>query len=278
MVVINLPSNITYSNLYVLSGFPAGTSLIVTNNCSTPAFLVQATLPPLALSDQYPLLPGQTILVHATSDPVWVRGGTGPFIVQKVTETITPFTGVDLPHDIYTAPNELYRRIKVDPGQTSFHDGREGRTVYEFSVASGTSLYIQANVNINTILYDVSTVVDAGGIRLTTYAGASPVGTYNTVVPVFPKNTTTLRSLPYYTPVNTVRTGGTGITGGTAIDIVRVVAANASSQQTSVGSKQFDQRGVGVGTYYWRLENISNATSTGVFSSWWAELVNLGAG
>ena len=34
----------------------------------------------------------------------------------------------------------------------------------------------------------------------------------------------------------------------------------------------------GVGTYYWRLENISNNTATGVFSGWWAELVNLGAG
>ena len=278
MIVLNLPSNITYSNLYTLSGFPAGTSLIVTNNTSSPAFIVQASVPPLASSDQYPLLPGQTVLVHATGDPVWVRGGTGPFIVQKVTETITPFMGVDLPHDVYTAPKELYRRIKVDPGQTSFWEGREARSVYEFSIASATSLYIQANVNINTILYDVSTVVDSGAIRLTTYAGASPVGTYNTVVPVLPKNTTTLRSTPYYVPVNTIRIGGTGITGGTAIDIVRVVAANSTAQQTSVGSKQFDQRGIGVGTYYWRIENISNGTATGVFSGWWAELVGLGAG
>ena len=36
--------------------------------------------------------------------------------------------------------------------------------------------------------------------------------------------------------------------------------------------------GFPTGTYYWRLENISNATATGVFSGWWAELVNLGAG
>lgn len=278
MIVLNLPSNITYSNLYTLSGFPAGTSLIVTNNTSTPAFLVQATLPPLALSDQYPLLPGQTILVHATSDPVWVRGGTGPFIVQKVTETITPFSGVDLPHDIYTAPTELYRRIKVDPGQTSFHQGREFRTFYEFSIATGTSVYIQANVAIDTILYDVSCVVDAGSIRLSTYAGATGDGTFATPLPVLPKNTMTLRSTPFYVAQNTLFTGGTGATGGTTIDRVRVVAANATAQQTSVGTKAFDQRGVGVGTYYWRLENFGSGTATGVFSSWWAELVNLGAG
>ena len=38
MIVLNLPSNITYSNLYSLSGFPAGTSLIVTNNTATGMF------------------------------------------------------------------------------------------------------------------------------------------------------------------------------------------------------------------------------------------------
>lgn len=278
MIVINLPSNTTYSNLYSLSGFPAGTSLIVTNNTSTPAFLVQATLPPLASSDQYPLLPGQTILVHATNYPVWVRGGTGPFIVQKVTETITPFSGVDLPHDIYTSPKELYRRIKVDPGQTSFHSGREFRTFYEFSIAAGASVYIRANVNVDTILYDVSCVVDSGSIRLSTYAGSTGTGTYATPLPIISKNTMTLKESPTYVAQNTLFTGGTGVTGGTVIDIIRVVAANATAQQTSVGSKQFDQRGVGAGTYYWRLENFSSGTATGVFSGWWAELLNLGAG
>ncbi|MNG29439.1 hypothetical protein D3C84_1148650 [compost metagenome] len=66
------------------------------------------------------------------------------------------------------------------------------------------------------------------------------------------------------------------MSGGTVIDIVRIVAANATAQQTSVGSKAFDQRGVGAGTYYWRLENISNATATGTFSGFWAEILNLG--
>lgn len=278
MIILNLPSNITYSNLYILSGFPAGTSLILTNNTATPAFIVQASVPPLASSDQYPLLPGQTVLVHGNENPIWVRGGTGPFIVQKVTETITPFVCADLPHDVYTSPNELYRRVKVDPGQTSFHEGREFRTFYEFSISAGTSVYIQANVAIDTILYDVSCVVDAGSIRISTYAGSTGTGTYATPLPVLPKNTMTLRSTPFYTAQNTLFTGGTGVTGGTVIDKVRVVAANATAQQSSVGSKQFDQRGIGVATYYWRLENFGSGTATGMFSGWWAELVNLGAG
>lgn len=278
MQVVSIPSNLTYTNLYTLSGFDAGTSLIVTNNTSTTAFLVQASVPPLASSDQYPLQSGQTVLVHATDDAVWIRGGTGPVLVQSVTETITPFTGVDLPHDIYTSPNELYRRVKVDPGQTSFHDGREFRTFYEFSILAGASLYIQANAAIDTILYDVSCVVDAGSIRLSTYAGSTGTGTYNIALPILPKNTMTLRSSPFYTAQNTLFRGGTGVTGGVVIDTIRTVAANATAQQSSVGSKSFDQRGVGAGTYYWRLENFGSGTATGVFSGWWAELVNLGAG
>lgn len=278
MVVIEIPSNIVYSNIYALTGFTTGSSLVITNNSSTPLFVIDSATLPVDESDAYPIVSGETLVFHGNGNPIWVRGGTGPVIVQNANARVaSPFTGADLPHDFYTSPKELYRRIKVDPGQTSFHDGREARTFHEFSIAAGTSIYLQANVLVNTILYDVSTVVDAGSVRLTTYAAATGTGTYGTVVPVLPKNTMSLRSTPFYTPVNTIRTGvDVGITGGTAIDIVRVVAANATAQQTSVGSKPFDQRGVGVGTYYWKLENFGSGAATGVFSAFWAELLNLG--
>lgn len=278
MVVINIPDNATYSNLYTLSGLPSGSSLIITSCSSHAAFVTQSASAPADSSIQYPIFPGQTVLVHGNSEAVWIRGGKGPFVVQAITETVTPFTGVDLPHDVYTSPKELYRRVKVDPGQTSFHDGREFRTFYEFSIAAGSSLYIQANVNEDTILYDVSVVLDSGSIKLSTYSGSTGVGTYNIALPAIPKNNMTLRSTPFYTPVNTIFRGGTGVTDGVVIDVVRVVAVNATAQQSSVGTKAFDQRGVAVGTYYWRLENFGSGTATGVFSGWWAELVNLGAG
>ena len=277
MVVIEVPSNVTYSNIYSLTGFTTGSSLVITNNSSTPLFVVAGASPPLAESDQYPIVSGETLVFHGNGDPIWVRGGKGPIIVQNANARVaSPFTGADLPHDFYTNPKELYRRIKVDPGQTSFHDGREARMFREFSIAAGASLYLQANVLVNTILYDVSTVVDAGSIRLSTYAGSTAVGTYDVPITVFPKNTMSLRSTPFYVPQNTILTGGTGVSGGVVIDTVRVVAANATAQQTSVGSKAFDQRGVGIGTYYWRLENFSSGTATGTFSVFWAELLNLG--
>lgn len=276
MQVVSIPSEITYSNLYTLSGFASGTSLIVTNNTSTPAFLVQAVSPPLASSDQYPLLTGQTVLVHATSDPIWIRGGTGPVLVQKVTETITPFTGVDLPHDMYTSGKEKYRRLRVDVAQTGFFEGREFRTFKELSVGSGATLVLRVVVNTNTILQNVSLSLDAGSIKLRTVSGGTPTGTFSETLPVIPKNTMTgglfpAPPAPLYLAQNTVTAGATALTGGVDIDIIRIVVAQASGQASSVGANVDDSRGVGPGTYYWVFNNFGSGTATGVFSAFWEE-------
>lgn len=278
MQVINLVSDSLYYNLYTLTGYTQGQTLVVHNNTVDPLFVVRAVSQPSPTESQRDFIePGAQVIIYANGQPIWIKGTTGPLVVHAVFErTVLPFNGIDLPHDVYTANKELYRRIKVDPGQTSFHDGREFRTFYEFNIPTGQSVYIQANVAVDSILYDVSCVVDSGAIRLTTQAGATGTGTYNVVQPIFPKNTMSIRSQPIYPAANTLFRGGTGFTGGTTIDTIRIVAANATAQQTSVGSKAFDQRGVGVGTYYWRLENISNSAATGTFSGWWAEILNLG--
>lgn len=278
MHVITLPDTTQYHNLFTLTDLPQGTTLFLQNASSSRISVTHSlTQPPANYNDVAFLEPDETYVLHANGLPLWVLGGLGPIVVQAATSRVAlPVHSIDLPHDFYTSTKELYRRVKVDPGQTSFHDGREFRTFYEFSIAAGASVYIQANVNVDTILYDVSCIVDAGSIRVRTYAGSTGTGTYSTPLPILPKNTMSIRSTPIYPAQNTLFTGGTGVTGGTVIDTVRVVAANATAQQTSVGSKAFDQRGVGAATYYWRLENFSSGTATGVFSGWWAEILNLG--
>ena len=271
MVVVEIPSSITYSNLYTLSGFDAGVSLILTNNTSTPAFIVQASVPPLASSDQYPLLPGQTVLVHANANPVWVRGGKGPFLVQSLLETITPFSGVDLPHDVWTWDSENFRRLRVDTSQTSFFTGYQGRTFKEFSIASGATYLIMVTVPVETVLWNVNLSVDAGAIKLSTYVGGTPSITLTDTVPVVPKNTMTSRPTPFYTLQNQLIGGTATLTGGILIDVVRVATAGATAQQISVGSSPFSERGVGLGTYFWVFNNYSNGTATGTFSSFWEE-------
>ena len=271
MVVVEIPSAIAYSNLYTLSSFPAGTSLILTNNCSTPAFIVQASVPPLASSDQYPLLPGQTVLVHANADPIWIRGGKGPFLVQSLLDTITPFSGVDLPHDTWTWDVEGFRRLRVDTSQTSFFTGYQGRTFKELSLAAGATYVIRITVPVETVLWNVNLSVDAGSIKLSTYVGGTPSVTLADVIPVIPKNTMSARPTPFYTLQNQLVGGLATLTGGTLIDVVRVATAGATAQQISVGSSPFSERGVGLGTYFWVFNNYSNGTANAVFSSFWEE-------
>lgn len=277
MVVVNLPSSITYSNLYSLSGFSAGSSLIVTNNTSYTAFIVQAISPPLASSDQYPLQSGQTVLIHGNDNPIWIRGGSGPLIVQSILETITPFTAVDLPHDMYTSNAEGFRRIRVDTGQTGFFTGREFRTFFEFSIPAGQVQVLKFVSLVDFILFEQSLSVDAGGIRFQALTGATEVVTFNTPLPVIGKNRMAQRQSPYYTPVNTVTTHatpvalGSAVTGGTVVENFRVVAANATAQQTTVSGGAQSERGLPAGTFYLRLHNFGTGTATGVYSLFWEE-------
>lgn len=267
MVVINLLSNITYSNLYTLSGFAAGLSLIVTNNTSSPAFIVQASVPPLASSDQYPLLPGQTVLVHGNENPIWIRGGTGPLIVQSILETITPFTGIDLPRDLYTSNNEGFRRLRVDLAQTSFFEGREFRTFKEWTTATTATYVIRAVVPIDIVLFSLQLALEAGTARVETVVGGTTGGTFSETLPIFPGNTMSTRPTPFYTNQVVLTAGGT-LTGGTVLDVLRVKTADNSNFAASVGAAPTDERGVAANTYYFRI-TLSGAI--GIFKARWEE-------
>ena len=270
MQVVSIPSNITYSNLYTLSSFAAGTSLIVTNNTSSPAFLIQAVSPPLASSDQYPLIPGQTVLVHGNANPIWVRGGSGPLIIQSILETITPFTGVDLPRDLYTSDNEGYRRMRVDVGQTGFFEGREFRTFKEFSIAAGATYVVKVVVPINAILFEQGVEIDDGSIRIVNASGGTPGGTFSETLPVVAKNNMSTRPTPFYTSQLVWTAGGTH-TGGFIFDTHRAVAASATAQQSTVGNIVGDERGVAANTYYIRYENFGSGAATGTLWFFWEE-------
>lgn len=262
MVVINLPSNIMYSNLYTLAGFDPGSSLIVTNSSTVAVNLVQAASSPANSSKQYPLLPGETVLVHGNSDTIWIRGGLGPVVVQSILETITPFTGVDLPRDLYTSDQEGFRRLRVDIGQTGFFEGREFRVFREFSIGAGETLTLRVTVPINAILFEQGVEIDAGSIRITNALGGTPGGTFSEVITPIGKNNMSTRPTPFYTPQITWAAGGTH-TGGFVFDIHRAVSANATAQQSTVGNIVGDERGVAAGTYYVKYENFGSGVATG---------------
>ena len=259
-----------WQNLYTLSGLSG--SVIVTNHTSTPIFLAQSiTQPSNGALEAFPLDPMSTSVVYDDSIPVWVRGvPSGPIVVQNLASTILPFTGVDLPHDVYTWDEENYRRLRVDTGQTSFFIERQFRGFFEFNLAAGATRYFKVDAAVNTVLWNVALSVDSGGVKLETLAGGVENGVW-TPISLFPKNTMTTRPTPFYVGQNTVTTGGT-FTGGTLIDVVRVVTSSSTAQQSTVGSVPFSERGVAPGIYQWKLTNISQSGSTtGVFNFFYEE-------
>lgn len=180
------------------------------------------------------------------------------------------------PSDLMTSEREKYRAVRVDDGQTGFYEGRQFRTFREINIPAGNTLVFRVTTPVNTILQHVGLTLDGGSIRLRTLAGGTPTGTFSDPLPIIRKNTMTggqfpAPPLPLYAAQNVIESGGTGITGGIDIDVLRLVAAGATAQQSSIGNFSDDERGVAPGTYYWVLQNFSNGAATGVFTSFWEE-------
>lgn len=272
------PTNI-FQDVYVLSGFAAGTSLIVTNNSSHTIYLNQSTLAPTTRESTYAVNVGQSVVIHGNEQKLWLSGDGGHVLVQNITGTISPFSSVDLPHDLYTSNAEGYRRLRVDVGQTGFFRGKEARTFFEFSIPAGQVQTFKFTSPVNFILIEQSLAVDAGSVRFQAIgsAGATEVATFTTALPVIGKNRMTEREFPYYVPQVTINTHAapvalnSDITGGTVVEVIRVVAANSTAQRQSVSGGAQTERGLPAGNYYLRLHNFGTGAATGVYALVWEE-------
>lgn len=162
------------------------------------------------------------------------------------------------------------RRIRVDTGQTGFFAGREFRSFYEFSIATGQSVVIKFTSPVDFVLFQQNLTVDAGSIKYTAEITGTDGGSF-TALPVIGKNRMAERPQPYYTALATIGQGGT-FSGGTIVDVARVVTSGATAQQITVGLTS-DERGLPAGDYYIRLSSFGNGTATGVYSLFWEERV-----
>ncbi|MNQ72238.1 hypothetical protein D3C85_869370 [compost metagenome] len=200
-------------------------------------------------------------------------------MVQPITGTISPFSAVDLPHDLYTSSTEGYRRLRVDVGQTGFFRGKEFRGFFEFNIPAGQVQTFKFTSPVNFILIEQNISVDAGSIRFQAFGstGVTEVATFATPLLVVGKNRMTEREFPYYVPQVTINTHSapvalnSDITGGTVVEVVRVVAANATAQQQSVSGGAQTERGLPAGSYYLRLHNFGSGAATGVYAIVWEE-------
>lgn len=156
-------------------------------------------------------------------------------------------------------------RLRVDVGQTSFFAGREFRTFREINLTGGT-LIMRAVVNVNTILTGLGILLTDGQARLETVVGGTPGGTFSEVLPIFNRNNMSSVPTPVYTVQNTLTAGGTH-TGGTILDVLLV--KGPGTQSISVGAEQADERGIAIGTYYFRLTTVG--ATVGILKARWEE-------
>lgn len=172
------------------------------------------------------------------------------------------------PSKLMTDGDGDYARIRVDVGQTGFFAGREARTFYEFSIASGATQVIKVVSPTNTIVQMFSVELELASIRVELVSGGTEGGTFNTALPIFKTNTMSTASS--YTPQVTMNRGGTH-TGGTVVDLLTAVSgANPNKSVASSASENLPQ-GFSAGTFYIRLINTDGATATGIFRARWEE-------
>lgn len=172
------------------------------------------------------------------------------------------------PVKLLTDGDGPYARMRVDVGQTGFFAGREFRTFYEFSIASGATQVIKVIAPVNTIVQTFGAELDLAELRVELVVGGAEAGTFDTALPVFAANGMSTTS--GYTHQVTMSTGGTH-TGGTVYDLLKLYSgANANKAVAATATESLPQ-GFPAGTYYIRLQNTDGATATGIFRARWEE-------
>jgi hypothetical protein len=172
------------------------------------------------------------------------------------------------PVKLLTDDDGDYARMRVDVGQTGFFVGKEARTFYEFSIASGATEVVKIVSPVDTILQTFGVELDLAELRVELVSGGTEGGTFGTALPIFQTNTMSTASA--YTPQITMNRGGTH-TGGTVVDLLIAIAGEKTQKATSIQVSENLPLGFAAGTFYIRLINTDGATATGIFRARWEE-------
>lgn len=272
MIKVRLPSALDYYNIYTLSGISPGKSIVITNHSSRHLFAQTAASKPNSTDNLgIPVPSEETVVVYGFGTmPIWIKGvDDAPIFVQEVTlPTSNNYITADLPKDLYTSNLENYRRIRVDSGQTSFFQGKQFRSYYDFSLAAAEVRYFRFTSLTDFVLFDQTLSVSGGSVRLSVWTGSIASGTWTTI-PVIGKNRMSSIPQPTYVSGVTFETGGT-FTGGTEVEAIRLVSATATAQQSTVGASAGDERGLPASTFYIKIE-ATNSTPVVLYSLFWEE-------
>jgi hypothetical protein len=178
--------------------------------------------------------------------------------------------------EYHMAWTNRFAGTQVEYPLPAFFDGREFRTFKELSIPANGTYVMRATVPLDVIFFGLEVTIDLGTLRLATVVGGTPGGTFSEVLPRFATNNMApghnhKDDYPgVYMPQCMLHGGGTH-TGGTTLDVIRLKASPSGGGSSVQYALQGD-RGIAVGTYYFRFQNLDATNAiNGVFKARWEE-------
>jgi len=147
------------------------------------------------------------------------------------------------------------QRLRVDPGQTGFFEGRFFRAYIEAVIpVAGPTLQFRFTSPVNFILWSQVMELTQGALELRVYTGATTSGTW-TPRPIIGVNRMSEIPQPPYTAQVAVETGG-NFTGGTEVDLLKIRTSSANNSAQNVG-REASERGLPAGVYHGRFSTLT---------------------
>jgi hypothetical protein len=182
---------------------------------------------------------------------------------HMTTNYVNPLT------DSFEQAHGMFGRIFVDAGGVSPTENRQYFMFHEFSAASAGTEVVKVVITDDTVMNSFSIKVMAGTARVEIVAGGTEGGTFNQTITKFPVNG--MSTAAPRSSTTTMTSGGT-LTGGTTMDLFLVNTGDNVNQSSGITSGEDFAIGFPAGTYYIRITNTDNSTTTGLVKALWTEL------
>jgi hypothetical protein len=205
MQIVTLPNATEYHNLYTLTGYPAGSSLLITNNTSDILFVVSSVVKPAADVLVYPVESGSTTMALGHADAIWIKGEPGLIVVQSIDGAITPSGFIDPRVYVGTQAFTVQSFVEANCKNGSQFEF----TTYNSLVTAGQTRDFVVTTGAKPVLLK-NRIFTFTGSELTTTIYRSPTFSGGTIVPYYNLSDinpmvggVTIRATPTITAVGT---------------------------------------------------------------------------